>query len=170
MVRTRLLGLVVTVVTLVVLAVPTLAEGQRTSYMSGAATGFESQSWTDNHRDNWSTDITFENCTETYRPTLNVNATIRLYYERTLLPEINRGDRTLNCYHAFYTGHWGEMTDVGGYHFTLKTISGNTSGYWLDVQHVYFSWYCITRPVVHKWEAGQWTMRNLPHPASDGLR
>ena len=65
---------------------------------------------------------------------------MELYYERALLPDLSKGQRTLYCYNAFYTGSWGQMTDVGGYHFTLKAINGTTSGHWLNVQNVYFSW------------------------------
>jgi hypothetical protein len=138
--RNHILALVLALVGLCVLAVPALAEGQRTSYISHALTGFESQSWTDNHNDAWSTDITFENCSDPYRPGVSVNATIELYHERSFLPDDPEGTKTLYCYNAFYTGSFGEMTDVGGYHFTLNKINGSTSGYTLDVEHVYFSW------------------------------
>ena len=138
--RTVYLALLVACAAVSIFGSVTLAEGQRTSYMSMAIPGFESQNWWDNHIDAWSTAVTFENCTDHYRPTIPVNATIELWYVRDWLPDVSKGLRTLNCYNAFSTGSWGEMTDVGNYHFLLKYINGWESDYWLDVEHVYMSW------------------------------
>lgn len=137
----RFLSVALVVAGMAILSVPAMAfEGQRTSYISNAQTGFQSQRWYDGHIDNWSTDITFENCTDVYRPYLNVNATIELRRDRSFQPDVGYGSETLHCYNAFYTGQWGEMPDVGNYFFELTHINGSASGYWLDVQNVYFSW------------------------------
>lgn len=110
---------------------PAYAEGNWSSSISGALTGFMSRSWTDNNTDSASTRTVWSGCSlggPTYR-----NTTLDLSRDRgALLPDQVYGQRTSNC----GTFDWGRMTDKGSYHWTIKKINDSESGYRISVNSV----------------------------------
>jgi hypothetical protein len=107
---------------------PVRAEGNWSSSVSNALTGFQSRDWTDNNSDSASTRTVWSGCsvvTGTYQ-----NTTLDLARNRTWpLPDATYGERTTSC----GTFNWGRMTDVGSYHWTIKKINGSTSGWRVNV-------------------------------------
>lgn len=138
--RKRLL-LTLALVCSMILTGTAMAEGYWNSYISGAGPGFNSRDWQDLHNDANSTNIQFQNCTETGNPYLTgMNATVDLWWVRSLLPDVFKGSQTLYCYHASPTAWYGEMTDSGWYHFTISKINGVNCCHQLDVEKVQV-WY-----------------------------
>ncbi len=112
------------------------AEGYWRSYISMASTGFDSRTWEKRLDDNNKTTVAFTNCTEHSAPYLSgENATVQLTRERSLLPDQNKGQRTLYCYHSRALGDYG-VQGTGNYHFTIVQINGVTFGHQIDVEYV----------------------------------
>lgn len=109
------------------------AEGDFASSISGARTGFESRSWSDKNLDNNNSYVYFETCRDSV-PATGDNADVGLYRHRPGVPDASIGIKTLNCYNND-TGNWGDVSS-GSYHFTIKKIRGQSSGYSISVNYV----------------------------------
>ncbi|MCI9889329.1 hypothetical protein JT358_12800 [Micrococcales bacterium 31B] len=117
-------------VTLLGLAVPAFAEGGFTSQLIGVRTGFNSRNWSDGNFDAASTKITAGQCSIMYASSGSPVGSIRLQLTQDraniFSPDINKGQRDLNCNSSNFTADFGRMSNAG-YHFTVMTINGQAS-------------------------------------------
>lgn len=110
-------------------ASPALAEGQWSSSITKAITGFQSRTWQDNNNDNVSTTVTFGTCSTT--PGTFSSTSLEMWGEFGLFPDQNLGTKTNYC----GTSNWGDVAN-NAYHFRINKINGSTSGYWVWVGSV----------------------------------
>lgn len=110
-----------------VLAGPALAEGYFETYLSGARVWFSSRSWTDYNNDDHGTKIRFDNCRDAIGTQSNDSAKVQLTRKRTALPDVNMGQKTLECYWTD-TEDWGDV-QAAAYHFTIVEITGTTASW-----------------------------------------
>jgi hypothetical protein len=103
-------------------ATPAHAEGSWSSSISNWLTGKESRQWTDNNTDSVSTTVSLSGCSIPNGQRFE-NVTLGLYRDRSVLPDVSKGERTNACGNF----GWGDV-EAGTYHFTLKKINGSTGG------------------------------------------
>lgn len=120
--------------TALLVATPAGAEGGFASSISDARTGFNSRTWTDRNSDNVSTTVRFDRCEVTGDGVEPDRAEVQLTRIIPVLPDQNRGRKTLNCDFSA-TGSWGDQP-ASDYRFAIITINGSSSGRTLDVARV----------------------------------
>lgn len=130
------IGVVLTVLGITAgMASAAYAEGNWTSTISQALTGFNSRQWTDNNSDGTSTSIRFDGCIDVNAEYTPTSAEVQLTRETAwYLPDVNMGRKTLNCGYSD-TQFWGQV-QASNYHFTLEQIGGAASGERLNVAYV----------------------------------
>ncbi len=102
------------------------AEGDFTSYITAALTGFDSRTWYDGHYDHAHTKIRLAGCRDNnYANDPNDNVTIQLTKEGLLIDK-NMGRIKFFCWNSAL-GDYGEMASSGNYHFTIVEINGCTN-------------------------------------------
>lgn len=115
-------------------AAPALAEGQWTSSITDALTGFQSRSWNDTNTDAVSTKTKFSTCTETWDTPKSVGSiTVGLVDHRgALLPAKTVSTKTTS---GCGTASFGRMKK-STYHFRIDKVGGHTSGVRLTAKKV----------------------------------
>ncbi|MES2093202.1 MAG: DUF4179 domain-containing protein [Actinomycetota bacterium] len=112
-------------------ASPALAEGNWTSSITSALTGFYSRTWQDNNSDNVNTTVGFSGCSITDGRAFT-ETQLEMWGEFGALPDQNLGNIQNTC----NTSSWGRVAN-NAYHFRINTINGSTSGYRLNVTSTY---------------------------------
>lgn len=114
-------------------------EGNFSSYMSEAQTGFNSHTWHDNNTTDNGTVVSFKGCSPSW-PGLDKSAGVKLVHDISWAPDENFGPYQFNC--GDHGGHDYGRRSAGDYRFTLTHIGGRTSGagLYLDVHTVGVSW------------------------------
>ncbi len=112
------------------------AEGNFSSSISGAATGFNSRWWDDKNQDSSDTVIKFTGCTTTSGPAFK-SVTVQLTRYRPVISDVNEGQKTFTaCANGgTSTGNWGRK-QAAEYRFALMKINGSSSGHWMSVRTV----------------------------------
>ncbi len=112
---------------IVAAAMPVVAEGSWTSYISGAGAGFDSRTWQDGNSDANSTTIQFKGCKKTDGS--GSSATVQLTREQSFpKPDEDRGKKSFACASS-YTGNWSRQP-AGSYHFSLTYVQATQI--WVD--------------------------------------
>ncbi|MEE1751205.1 hypothetical protein [Streptomyces sp. SP18CS02] len=110
-------------------ALPAHAENYRDTNFSGWTRGTESSRWHDNDRDNTTTALTFADC---YTDAGFSYATLKVWRDVPLSPDVDRGTRTNYC----GTSLWGKEAQ-GDYYFELD---GFLSGSVMTVKSIRIKW------------------------------
>jgi hypothetical protein len=112
------------------------AEGNFTSSITGAATGFNSRWWTDKNSDSDDTIIKFIDCTTDSGADFK-SVTVQLTRYRPVVSDVNEGQKTFTACASGGTssGNWGDKQSAD-YRFALMKINGDGSGHWMSVDTV----------------------------------
>jgi hypothetical protein len=129
--RSALVAGALIVGTSILAASPALAEGNWTSFITRAITGFQSRTWQDNNSDNVSTTVSFSGCSISEGVAFQ-KTQLEMWGEFGALPDQNLGNIQNTC----NTSNWGRVAN-NAYHFRINTINGATSPWHLNVSSVY---------------------------------
>jgi hypothetical protein len=107
--------------------------------VAGAYTGFNSQPWKDN--DPGSTRILFANCRIDAGGAPDTFSSVRIELRkiRDSRPDLNAGERTLNCFN-YDQGDWGNQQRDFRYKFRINLINGTACCYSLNANPVEIRW------------------------------
>lgn len=122
--RRRMLAAIIGVSALSVAigAMPAFAEGQWTSSLTRASTGFNSRSWQDSNLDAADTAVTFSGCSVAFSSDFS-STDVSLWDEFGAFPDLNVGTVNNTCGGS----DWGRMTRPDLYHWTIDKINGDGS-------------------------------------------
>lgn len=118
-----------------------LAEGDRSTYVQGVYTGFNSNTWNDRDKDNEKTRIRFSKCRINAggAPTSFTSVTLELRKVNDLLPDDSYGTKVLACYNSA-TGNWGRVREKARYKFRINLINGASCCQSMDSRPVEIWW------------------------------
>lgn len=101
------------------IAIPAVAEGSKTTYMTGWKNGYASNNWYDSNTDSVSTHVTYYDCTNEFTSTIR----------RTVFsaPDPAIASEWINCKSYADAVYAGDLT-AANYHFDISGMPDNCSG------------------------------------------
>lgn len=120
--NTAKMGIAGVALTLMIGAIPAIAEGQWSSYLSSVGVGFKSRDWQDTKSDWAETKITLTGCTMNSGGSF-ASTDIHLKREGGWFPDQSIGVIRNYC----GTSNFGNGHPAGTYNFTLDRINASTS-------------------------------------------